>query len=403
MGAIEKALLHAETPGEDAELPAPLTPPDCNLQGFPFMKMDVQGLRDSDLAIQATGEEFRCALLLWCASWHQIPAASLPDDPRILAMLAGVGRDLKEWKKHEAGALRGWVKCSDGRLYHPEIAEQARKAWASKHEQRHKTECARIKKHNQRHGTRIPYPSLEEFLAQGPVHLALRDVPARSPGKYQDVPTVSPGTCPPEREGDGEKKSVSSIVDRKTLVDTLHAAGIKAIASDARLERWLSSGLTQADVNRAIEAAHARRAHAGSTQPINLGFVNRLLDDLIATRTIGASRAHGESWWETASGITAQGDRLGLQQHPDEPFPLFKERVFTASGDGPWVWKSRGLNTARGGALPPSSLRFASVAPSPPSGHPCGVPPRPTGATPPPSSVQQRHQPASVSNHPLNA
>ena len=60
-----------------SQLPEPLTPADCSLQDFPFMPLDVVRLRDSDLSIQVSGEEFRCAVLLWCAAWHQVAAGFL--------------------------------------------------------------------------------------------------------------------------------------------------------------------------------------------------------------------------------------------------------------------------------------------------------------------------------------
>lgn len=42
----------------------PLTPQDCDLRDFSFMPLDVVRLRDSTLAIKATGEEFRAAVLV---------------------------------------------------------------------------------------------------------------------------------------------------------------------------------------------------------------------------------------------------------------------------------------------------------------------------------------------------
>ncbi len=145
----------------------PLTPIDCDLRNFPHMPLDVVRLRDSDLAALEGAEEFRAAVLLWCASWHQIPAASIPDDDRVLANLAGFGRVVKEWMKVREGALRGWVKCEDGRLYHPVIAEKALSAQESKYKQEWKTEIARIKKHNQRHPqNQIPYPEFDDFMSQ---------------------------------------------------------------------------------------------------------------------------------------------------------------------------------------------------------------------------------------------
>ena len=104
---------------------APLTPADCDLQDFAFMPLHVARLRDSDLAAEATPEACWYAVLLWSASWRQIPAGSLPDNETILARLCGLGRDLKTFRKHRAEAMRGFVLCDDGRLFHPVVAEQA--------------------------------------------------------------------------------------------------------------------------------------------------------------------------------------------------------------------------------------------------------------------------------------
>lgn len=122
----------------------PLTPPDCDLRGLPFMPLDVVRLCDSDLVALSTGEEFKAAVLLWAKCWLQVPAASLPDDDRILAHLSGTGT---RWRKVREIALRGFVKCSDGRLYHSVIAEKAFDAWERRGEwqekQNNKTERQR--------------------------------------------------------------------------------------------------------------------------------------------------------------------------------------------------------------------------------------------------------------------
>ena len=145
----------------------PLVSVEVDLRDFAFMPLDVVRLRDSELAATVTGEEFRAAVLLWCASWHQIPAGSLPDDDAQLSSLAGYGRVVKEWLRHKAGALHGWVKCSDGRIYHPTIAEKANDAWESKLRQRWRTECARIRKNNERHKRNDHIPEFEEWLSNG--------------------------------------------------------------------------------------------------------------------------------------------------------------------------------------------------------------------------------------------
>ena len=109
-------------------LPDPFTPEDCDLRGFPFMPLHVQRLRDSELAGTASPEACWAAVLLWCASWHQVPAASVPNNPRLLAVLAGYGRDVAAWEAVAAQALHGFVECSDGRLYHPVVAGEALQA-----------------------------------------------------------------------------------------------------------------------------------------------------------------------------------------------------------------------------------------------------------------------------------
>ncbi|WP_291365319.1 DUF1376 domain-containing protein [Acetobacter sp. UBA5411] len=116
-----------------SDLPDPLTPEDCDLRGLPFMQLDVVRLIDSDLFALSTGDEFKASVALWCKSWTQLPAASLPDDDRVLAHLSGSGT---KWKRIKAMALRGWVKCSDGRLYHPTVAEKALHAWKARTNQR---------------------------------------------------------------------------------------------------------------------------------------------------------------------------------------------------------------------------------------------------------------------------
>lgn len=129
----------------------PLTPLDCDLRDFGHMPLDVRKFRDSDLVALEEPEAIVAAIMLWGASWHQIPAASLPSDDRVLAQLAGYGRAVPAFRKVKDGALRGFVQCSDGRLYHPLVAEKARTAWEGKLRQRWRTFCAAVRKHNERH------------------------------------------------------------------------------------------------------------------------------------------------------------------------------------------------------------------------------------------------------------
>ena len=113
-----------------AGLPAPLVAAEVDLRDFAFMPLDVVRLRDSELVAEESPEACWAALLLWGASWHQVPAGSIPDSDQWQAKQTGVQR--RRWARIRHGALRGWVKCSDGRLYHPWVADMAFRAWTAK-------------------------------------------------------------------------------------------------------------------------------------------------------------------------------------------------------------------------------------------------------------------------------
>jgi len=142
--------------------PEPPISPDVDLRGMPFMPLDVNRLRDSDLAIEATGEEFRAAVMLWCASWNQVPAGSLPNSDTALAAYAGFGRDVKGWKKVKAGALRGFIECSDDRLYHSVVTEKAMDAWVERVEYREVKENEKARKQREREDRKRMFDDLRQ-------------------------------------------------------------------------------------------------------------------------------------------------------------------------------------------------------------------------------------------------
>lgn len=126
----------------------PLTPAGLDLRDFDWMPLEVMRLRDSDLSVLASGDAFRAAVLLWCAAWHQVPAGSLPTDDRLLANLAGYGRDLEGWVHVKDDAMRGFIECSDGRMYHPVVCEKALEADEQRNKQRKRTEAATSARRN---------------------------------------------------------------------------------------------------------------------------------------------------------------------------------------------------------------------------------------------------------------
>lgn len=105
------------------DLPEPLTPPNGDLRDFDYMPIFRARLFGSSFHARATDAEWRAGVTLWLKAWDQVPSGSLPDNDIDLCRLAELGRDLKRWTKIREGAMRGWVKCSDGRLYHEVVAE----------------------------------------------------------------------------------------------------------------------------------------------------------------------------------------------------------------------------------------------------------------------------------------
>ena len=152
-----------------ARLPEPLVPPDCDCKGLPFMPLEVVRLRESDLAALSTGDEFKAAVLLWAASWTQAPAASLPDDDRILARLAGYS--LAEWSGLREMSLKGWVKCSDQRLYHPLIADLAAAAHAKRRGQKERADTRWQREKTRANAGLMPrHPETDATAYENPSH-----------------------------------------------------------------------------------------------------------------------------------------------------------------------------------------------------------------------------------------
>jgi hypothetical protein len=134
-------------PADLTTLPEPLTPPDCDLRGLPYMPLDVIRLIDSDMFAETTGDEFKAAVALWCKSWTQVPAASLPNKDMVLAHLSG---NAAKWKRIKEGAMRGWILCSDDRWYHPVVAEKALAALPGREEFNHKRSAEAERKARER-------------------------------------------------------------------------------------------------------------------------------------------------------------------------------------------------------------------------------------------------------------
>lgn len=128
------------------QLPTPPVPAEVDLTDFSYMPLEVSRLRRSKawLICKRRPELAFYMINLWTAAWHERPAGSLEDDDDVLANFAMCSP--KDWKKLRAEIMRGWVKCTDGRLYHPVVIEKVRESWRSKMIHLYDKECGRLRK-----------------------------------------------------------------------------------------------------------------------------------------------------------------------------------------------------------------------------------------------------------------
>ena len=170
------------------------------------MPLDVPRFRKSRAMAMLPPEHFMPWFGLILEAWHQLPAASIPNDDIELASLAGFGRQVLQWQAVRDGALYGWVLCSDGRFYHPVVAEKANEAWMRRLEDRHRKYVSREKKED-----REPLP-FDEWLegASAPTHAHVTRKAGDVTKKTGDV-TRKSGDFRPERRG--EEKRGEEIPD----------------------------------------------------------------------------------------------------------------------------------------------------------------------------------------------
>lgn len=191
----------------------PLVPSEVDLRDFAFMPLEVARLRRSKawLIAKRKPEVGFYMMNLWCAAWHDVPAGSLEDDDDVLADLAMCSP--ARWAKVRDDALHGWVRCDDGRLYHPTVAEKALQSWEAKKAQRQRTEAARTAREQKK----------SQSLPGGDTRNVTKPATTPVTKSVTDNVTESKG----EGEGEGEGQSSGSKEP---------SAGVRAPAERERIE-----------------------------------------------------------------------------------------------------------------------------------------------------------------------
>jgi len=362
-------------PSDLQALPAPLTPADCDLQDFKFMPLDVARLRDSDMASEQTPEENWSAVLLWAAAWHQVPAGSIPDSDNWIAKAAGYlsrGRIDPHWKEVRTGAMRGFVLCSDGRWYHPVVCEKANESWVSKLKQRLKTECARIKKHNDRHKTSIAFPEFDAWFAAGcPVGQPLpvpKDITPLSPRTESPVPGDNtplsldevlgvPGETPSKGQGEGQRqgeltsKAMSGGANDSSREDDddrfprrpqhqgvspdMRAVAIATLLTGAGVRKVTAFhpavAVTWAQDKRVTDelllAAVARAKESLGDEPFQVPYLSPIVVELLNPPAPKPAKVDNHAWRRSDQGIEAKGRELGMMARAGESWNQFAARI----------------------------------------------------------------------------
>lgn len=198
-----------------SDLPAPLTPADCDLRGYDFMPLFGHRLFGSDLYDRMDDAEFRIAIRLWWEAWNQCPAGSLPSDDRRLCKLAELGRDMKAWLKVKEVVLHGFVLCSDGRLYHKHLSEWAMDAYARRLRDRERKRRWRDGHAGDRDGPTppSPHPRPRDIPPTETGTTAAKDIPKPNGHADEDVPNPLTGEerTGQERRGEDSKKDFLNL------------------------------------------------------------------------------------------------------------------------------------------------------------------------------------------------
>lgn len=267
----------------------PLTPAGCDLRDFPHTPLFRSRLFGSSFHARATDSEWRAGVTLWLKSWDQVPAGSLPDDDIELCRLAELARDLKQWRKVRAGALRGWALATDGRLYHPVVAEGINNALEHKAAQRAKTAKARLAALEKR--LKECTTDADKAHVSGEIQ-RLKLSLSQTTGKPVTDPASDDVTAP-KREG-REGEGISSVPNGTAAADAAAAENLEDEARKriAEAQAWLEgNGLTAgqakafrntvakdyaAVAREAFAEAIKTPAPAGEAQALVLGIAKRL-------------------------------------------------------------------------------------------------------------------------------
>lgn len=333
------------------ELPAPLSPPDCDLRDFPFLPVDIARLFNSEFHARSNDAEWRAGVTLWLKSFHQVPAGSIPDDDIQLTRLSELGRDTKTWKKIKAVALHGWIKCSDGRLYHPVVAQKAAEALAGKKGQRSRTAKARLQmllKRLSQTADMVEFTSVESsvqtVLSELSQHLSQTEFEAVTKSVTDSV-TEAKRKREGERKGQGQGKEIQKTSDPigsggppPSPESEIQEPKGKSPEEKTKQEIWRSAksllaqgGMPEAQCGSFVGKLVADYGTDIVLDAVRTAVLEQPADPASFLKALCQSRKGGRktaaAWWSSDELILATGLQHGLTPLRGESMPTFKGRI----------------------------------------------------------------------------
>jgi len=315
-----------------AVAPEPPYPADTEANGYKPM-VDWQRIKSSK-SWRLCPPELRNALLrLWLESWNEVPAGSWEDDDELIA--AAIDVTPVTLRKHRVTLLRGWVRHSDGRLYHKFITEQVfhmcEKRKDTNEANRERQARWRERKRQERER------ELEESVTQCPVTETLRNAQdrigrdriglkkgAKAPSIANAIVDFDQTKLDESSENLDSSKPADETPVRSVFSYWRQVAGHPTAKLDAKRKRAiagrLKDGFSVEDLKRAIDGCKASDWHQGKNQG------SKVYDDV---ELICRNASNVERFQQYLVVGTAEASRLDAWLNEDKPIEGECERVET--------------------------------------------------------------------------
>lgn len=296
---------------------SPLTTSSHDVSGLDGFMLNTDLLMASELWALATGDEFKAAVGLWCRAWKQTPAGSLPDDDKVLAAFSGAG---KSWPKVKAMALRGFVKCSDGRLYHTTLCSDVVRAAKWKADAEIENAGAAERKRRQREDRSQMFERLKAAGVTPPFNTsmaALRELVTR-----HVTHKVTPPVTVTVTALQGQDRTGQEVED-----DWTGSAGANRPSTDVSREtekppsdQWAELERRMREAAGWLNEAHPNLAVVGPVIAAIDGGVDVELDLLPAAKAHGQTLRKRTSWnYILQCAITNRDNRLAMAANAAKP------------------------------------------------------------------------------------